>query len=718
MFREARTTVSPAGTPFTTTAGRLMVALVSSSALFSATPIFAQSDDAQATTLAKITIAGQGDRAGTIDKTIVAKSSRSSSKTDTPLLDAPASVSVVTAKEMKERGVTNLDQALAYTPGVSTDIYGSDDRYDHFLIRGFYQTTDGTFRDGLPMRVGGSFTASRLEPYGMERIDVLKGSNSTLFGLSGPGGIVNALTKVPQDKDFGEIYTTVGNGHVETGTDFGGALDKDGIWTYRMTGKWQNANAGIDHTNDDRVYVAPALTWSPDSDTSVTILTDYNKRDGNPGHAIPYKSGIDSETYLGEPDFDRVDTIERNVGYQLRHDFGNGFEFRQDARYTNLDMTYQQIYLGAADPASSRAALAIYGHSKRFQIDNQLQYDGSYGPFESRTLLGADYGRDSNSERRLDGTASGVLDDSKPVYCGTRCISFGAPVDTRTRLTTAGTYLQEQLTIDDRWILTLGGRYDHADTMSESSGIRDNAVDTNFSKRAGLTFKATSELSIYANYSESFQPLAASRSTFLGTPKPQEGTQYEIGAKYRPEGMDALFTLALFDLTQKNVAQWASDYSYQYQVGKVNVKGIEFESKVALTDRLNLTAGYSYWDARIKDDATTGLIGNRPELVPNHMATLWADYTIPGKGAIGDINVGMGARFVGKTFGDNANTLPLASRTVFDAAFNYKFKNGVALAVNATNIFDKEYVASIDDYSLAAYYGDRRAVRATLRYTW
>lgn len=695
----------------------MTIALLSTTALLVALAAPSHAEDAGTTALAPITIAGQSSASGSIDTTIVAKSSRSGSKTDTPLLDAPDSVSVVTAKEMNERGVTSLDEALAYTPGVSTDIYGSDDRYDHYLIRGFYQATDGTFRDGLPMRVGGSFTASRIEPYGMERIDVLKGSNSTLFGLSGPGGIVNAVTKVPQDKEFGEVYTTVGDGHVETGTDFGGALDKDGVWTYRLTGKWQNANGGIDHTNDDRVYVAPALTWSPDADTSVTILTDYNKRDGNPGNAIPYRSGIDSETYLGEPDFDRMDTIERNVGYQLRHDFGNGFEFRQNARYTDLDMTYRQIYLGAADPASSRVALAIDGHNKRFQIDNQLEYDGSYGIFESRTLLGADYGRDSTTELRADGTAGGV-DIRHPVYCGSGCIALGVPVDSRTRLTTAGTYLQEQLTIDERWILTLGGRYDHADTMSDSYGSRDDAVDVNFSKRAGLTFKATSELSVYANYSESFQPLAASRATFVGTPKPQEGTQYEIGAKYRPDGMDALFTLALFDLTQKNLAQWAADYSYQYQVGKVNVKGIEFESKVALTDRLNLTAGYSYTNARIKDDVTEGLIGNRPSLVPNHTATLWADYTIPGNGPVGDINLGMGARFMGTTFGDNANTLPIASRTVFDAAATYKFQNGMSLAVNATNIFDKEYIASISDYSLAAYYGDRRAVRATLRYTW
>lgn len=696
----------------------LAIVLLSSSALLVATQAMAQSADTDATTLKKITVTGTADSTSAPDKTIVAKGTRTSSKTDTPLLDAPAAISVVTSREMKERDVTTLDEALAYTPGVSTDIYGSDNRYDHYLIRGFYQTGTGTYRDGLPMRTGGDFTMSRLEPYGMERIDVLKGSNSTLFGLSGPGGIVNAVTKVPQDTKFGEVYTTVGDGHLETGTDFGGPLDKDGVWSYRITSKWQNADQGIDHTNDDRVYVAPALTWAPDGDTSFTILTDYNKRNGSTSHGIPWKSGIDPDTYLSEPDFDKMDTTERNVGYQFRHDFGNGLEFRQNARYTDLDMTYEQVYLAAADPTTSRAAWSIQGQTKRFEIDNQLEYDASYGPFDSRTLLGADYTHTSTNEARRDGTAGGVVDLSNPIYCGIDCISLGAPSLSTTKLATAGTYLQEELTLDNRWILTLGGRYDHVDTMSDGYGVRDDAVDINFSKRAGLTFKATDQLSLYANYSESFQPLAASRATFIGTPTPQEGSQYEIGAKYKPDDLNALFTLALFDLTQKNVAEWNASYTQQYQVGKINVQGVEFESKVGLTDRFNLTAGYAYSSAKIKDDIDSSLIDNQPFLVPKHSASLWADYTIPGNGTIGDINFGAGARFVGTTYSDNANTLPLPSRTVFDAAASYKFKNGVSLAVNATNIFDRIYISQIDSSSLTAFYGDRRTVRATLRYTW
>jgi iron complex outermembrane receptor protein len=705
---------------------RLMVMLLSSSAVL--VPAIATAQTAtenSSTVLQTITVQGEGKGGIGPDATIVAKNARTSSKTDTPLLDASASVSVVTQKELEEREVTTLDEALSYTPGVSTDIYGSDNRYDHYMIRGFYSTGLSTFKDGLPLR-NSSFTGGRLEPYGMERIEVLKGANSTLYGLSQPGGIVNGVSKRPQDVNFGEIYSTVGDEHLETGADFGGALDKEGVWSYRLTSKWQNADQGIDESQDDRVYVAPALTFSPSADTDFTILTSYNKRNGSTSHGIPYGSGIDSETYLNEYDFDNMDTVERNVGYEFRHDFGDGLEFRQNARYTDLDVTYEQVYAGSAGVEAGRAALGIYGNSKRFDLDNQLQYDASFGAFDSKTLLGASYAHDKLTERRLDGNVASI-DIRNPVYVGVDGIKFTSDSLTKSSQITKSVYAQEELTIDNQWIVTLGGRYDHVDTVSSNAtdsliygsyGSEVSAVDEAFTSRAGLTYKPTSEISLFANYAESFQPMDANRTYLIGDAKPQEGTQYEIGAKYQPDGLDALFSAALFDLTQKNVAQYTTDYLAQYQIGEVNVRGLELEAKIALTNQLNMTTAYSYWDAEIKDDTNPVNVGNRPKLVPNHIASLWGDYTIPGNGTLGDLNFGLGVRFVGKTYGDDANTVELASRTVFDAAVKYKVSDSMTLAVNATNLFDKEYISNVDTFSNTAYYGDRRTVKATLRYTW
>jgi iron complex outermembrane receptor protein len=729
--------------------GRFLV-LLSSCAIVLPLQAFAQNaEETDAGTMLKpIILQGDGSPVGP-DSTIVAKSSRTSSKTDTPILDSAAAVSVVTQKEMDERGVKTFDEALSYTPGVSTDIYGSDNRYDHYLIRGFYSTGQSTFKDGLQVR-SDNFTGSRMEPYGLQRLEVLKGANSTLFGMSQPGGVVNAISKRPHDYKFGEVYTTFGEDHIETGTDFGGPIDPDGVWSYRLTAKWQDAKQGIEYSNDDRVYIAPALTFSPSADTDFTLLMSYNKRNGSTSHGTPYglRGQIDSETYLGEPDFDNMDTIERNIGYEFRHDFGNGLEFRQNTRYTDLDLTYEGVFApyatGIDDVTSivgNRNSLAIYGHSQRFDVDNQLQYDASFGQFDSKTLLGVSYQKTKLAERRYDGSDPTKppigIDPFDPAYSGRDPVidAFYRDFDDHGSQAAKSVYLQEELTLDDRWIATLGARYDHVKTNSRSlftqyspsyiSFSNDTSVDEQFTKRAGLTYKATNELSLYASYQESFLPVGASRSSYVSEPKAQEGTQYEIGAKYQPEGMDAMFTVALFDLTQTNVPQYDASYA-QYQVGKINVRGVELEGKMALTDRLNLTAGYSYWDAEIEDDILSENIGTRPALVPKHMASLWADYTIPGNGILGDLTFGLGARFIGQTYADNAtlsrpgksNQISLPSRTVFDAAVKYNVTESTTLAVNATNLFDREYISQVDNYSYSAYYGDRRKVLATLKYTW
>ena len=670
---------------------------------------------------------GTGSAVGP-DTSIVARDTAVGSKTDTPVLDVPASISVVTQEEIEQRDANDLDEVLAYTAGVSTDIYGGDDRYDFYLIRGFYQSNYGTYRDGLANRTW-NFTGSRIEPYGAQRFEVLKGSTSTLFGLNGPGGLVNAITKRPQDKAFGEVYTTFGDGHIETGTDFGAPLTATGDWSYRVTAKWQDGNNGADFTQDDRVYLAPAVTWSPDAATSLTILGDYNKRDGNTSHGIPYGSGIDPDTFLGESDYDNMDTEEWNIGWQFSHDFGNGLQVRSNARYTDLDLTYESVYpssgLIAGTDTINRASLGVYGRSKSFLTDNQLQYDASAGMFDSRTLVGVDYSHYDIDETRDDGTAS-PIDVTNPDYCGRGCVVPYRQLVDANEIEIVGLYAQEELTIDERWILTFGGRYDHVEQTNDydydygggflSQGT-DQVTDEAFTSRLGLTYKATDEVSLYANYSESFQPIGTSRAFLAESAKPQEGTQYEVGAKYRPDAVDALFTLALFDLTQSNVTQWDPNYTAQYQLGEVNVRGVELEGKMALDDRLKLTLAYSYWDAEIEEDVL-GNAGNRPQLVPEHLASIWADYTIPGEGRVGDLTLGAGIRYIGSTFADDANTIDLDARTTVDAALTYKVTDNATLQVNATNIFDKRTVSHVDTFSDTAYYNDGRTVRGTLRYTW
>ncbi|TQS73971.1 TonB-dependent siderophore receptor [Rhodobacteraceae bacterium] len=655
--------------------------------------------------LAPITVTGAGEDP---DQTIVATQTATGEKLDTDLVDSSAAVSVVTQKELQTRGVNTIEQALSYSAGVSVDEYGSDNRYDYFRIRGFSQNAAGSYLDGLATRTL-NFTGPKLEPYGLERIDILKGSTSTLFGLNAPGGLVNAISKRPTDYPMGEAYTTLGNDHAETGVDFGGPIDGAGIWRYRLTAKWQDANDGSKYQKDDRLYIAPAVTWAPSDATELTVLGQFQDNEGNSGNSLPVGTTLSPDTFFGEPDFSAMNRTQRSIGYQFRHDFGGGLTLRQNARYSNLDLLYQQAYLSAYSD-TGRAAYQVEGKLTQRQIDTQLQYDRQWGRVAGRTLVGADYGDYEVNEQAFSGTA-GAIDPRDPGYCGMACISLGSAVPTHIDMETKGVYLQQELTFDDRWILTLGGRKDWVDT---DTGTDTSNTQDAFTKRVGLTYKATPDWSVYANYSESFEPVGAYYAGQLATARPQRGEQYEIGSKFRPEGMNALFTIAAFDLSQTNVARSNADFSIS-QVGQVDVRGLELEGRAELSDHFNLSLAYSYWDAEIKDGANAG---NRPQLTPEHLVSLWADYTIAGNDTWGDLTLGGGLRYLGRRYADDANEASISSNVLVDAMASYQIDKQTEVALNVTNLMDREYVSTPSLDGTALFYGPEREVQVTLRRSW
>lgn len=662
----------------------------------------------QTVVLPAITVEGEGD-----DSTeIVAQSYSSGSKMQTDVLDSAASVSVVTAAEIEKRGASDLEDVLSYSAGVVTDEWGGgDDRYDTFRIRGFDELALGTYRDGLPIR-GFGWTYTRREPYGYDRVEVLKGSNSALFGLNAPGGLVNAVSKTPKDHRFGEVYTTLGDNHLEFGTDFGDVLTEDGNWSYRVTAKWQDGERTYDHSNDDRAYLGLGLTWAPTDATSVTFLLDHNDRRGTPGTGLTEGMDADPSSFFGEPDFNRVDTSETAFGWMAHHDFGGGLSFDQVARYSRFDMTYEQVYGATTDPTADRSAFAVYSSAEQFAIDNRLQYDYAIGTVEARTLFGLEYNWVKVDETALYGTADGI-DYTDPVYCGTGCISLGDYIDWEPELTTTSVYAQQELTFADRWILTGGARYDWVDldVQDNLAGTSTSQSFENASGRLGLTYKVSPDLSVYANYSQSFEP----PSPFDGIAEPTEGRQYEAGVKYRPAGTNLLLTAAIFDLEQSNVLTQTGPLTYE-TVGKIGVRGLELEAKGQLTQNLSIIASYSYWDGEIRENGIAGNEGNRPAFVPEHVASLWLDYTLPEGLLPHEATVGLGARYVGQSYADNANTVSMPGRTVLDMAATYAVAKDTELSVNVSNLLDKTYMTA--DYYGSLYYGEGREIGVTLRKRW
>ncbi|WP_102224429.1 TonB-dependent siderophore receptor [Acidimangrovimonas sediminis] len=698
--------------PFALRLGAL--ALLSGSTAFAALPARAQDadDTAKSTVLQAINVKG-GDDA---DTSIVAHETDSSTKMPTSLLDTPAAVSVVTAKSVQDRDATNMQQVLSYTAGVNVNEYGSDSRYDYFRIRGFSEMELGTYRDGLPVR-GAGWTFMRLQPYAFDRFDVVKGSNSSLFGLNAPGGLVNATTKMPKDHSFGHAYVTAGNHLRGAGVDFGGPLGKSDVWSYRVTAKVQNGDTGASDSRDDQRYVGLALRYQPDSTTRLTFMADYSSYNTSLSYPVPLGSGISPETFLGEPDFNYNKGQSRSLGYRFDHEFGGGLSLHQTARYTWFELEDRQVYPSSSDPTADRDAFSTQGRNRQFAIDTRLQYDTMIGNVRSRTLAGVEYDWFSEQEVDLYGSAPGTGSFTDPTYCGLSCITLGPYMDWTPSQTSKALYLQQELTFQNRWIVTLGARYDHVTTEGlGADGGMTSRRDNNISKRLGVTYKITPELSAYANYSQSFQP-----NFWDVDAGPKEGRQVEVGMKFRPQNFNGQFGVSAFDLTQSNVSTYVSP-TVQEQIGKVRVRGVELEGKTALTDRINLTAAYSWWDAKITADGSYGTggsgsnLGNRPALVPTQVASLWADYTLPGNARRGDMTFGLGVRFVGTSYADDANTLRNKAHTVVDALYRYGLTQNVDLSVNVSNLFDKKYIATT--YGGMEYYGPRRSISATVRYSW
>jgi iron complex outermembrane receptor protein len=667
-----------------------------------------------AAVLETITIEGTGvdDDA----KSIVATTTSSGSKMATDILDTPASVSVITAKEIEQRDAQNVQEVLQYTAGVTAGFYGSDDRFDYFKIRGFDAYL---YRDGLPL--GRAFGGVREEVYAYERVEVLKGANSTVFGVADPGGAVNFVTKRPRSERFGEAYVTGGlYQRAEAGFDFGDNITSDDTLSYRFTGKIRDANDEYDYSRDDEKFLMGGLTWRPSDATSLTVVYDYLDKDGVPGSGgHPVGSNFDRSRFFGEPDFNYRGINRNTVSVMLDHDFGSGLSFSSNARYsdTNTDFGYAYISATPTDGSTiaNRAFFANDFSGENFVVDARLQYDASFDNVESRTLVGVEY-NDLSSDNDTGWGAAPGIDWTNPVYTGAPA-SVPRFSNTKTDQRTRAIYIQQDLTFAEKFIVTAGLRNDWLDLkQTDTSYWTGSPVVTygdadlsEMTKRIGLTYRITNEVAAYAAYAESVAPPSVGVA-------PERGEQIEFGVKYRPDAFPALFSAAIYDLTKNNVTVTDPVTLLPSTIGEVRVRGLDLEAKAELLNNFSFTAAYSYLDAEIVENGTGGNEGNRPQFVPEHVASLWVNYTLVGNGPWGDMMFGLGTRYQGSYYFDDANTLSTGSSVVVDAAFNYKIRENTSLELNASNLFDKKYVA-YGGFG-ADFYNPGRSISATLRQTW
>ncbi|WP_455925903.1 TonB-dependent siderophore receptor [Pseudomonas putida] len=661
----------------------------------------------------------------------VPKTTSSASKTNTPLIEIPQSISVITRKQMDDQGAQTVTNALRYVPGVKVEAYGLDPKgFDWLYIRGFNGQSTSDYLNGLRQQ-NNSYAFFRSEPYAYDRIDVVKGPSSTLFGQGDAGGIINRVSKKPEADHVNEVQLTAGNyDHRQGQFDVGGALDTDQHWLYRVVGLVRDTNTQVDYNDghevkDDRMFIAPSLTWAPDENTSLTVLTDF-LRDRNGGSVFAYSTpnGHTTSTLMGDHSFNHFNQDQYSLGYEFRHRFNDTWEFRQNARYGQVDLIFQNLLPFSVDTTTGdtiRVADRFDQHMDTFALDNQLEADFQTGPLAHKLLMGVDYTwQDADITRwRIRAPDLNIYN---PVYGQsitrpTQANSIGS-IDYDQTIQQVGGYLQDQIKFDDHWILTAGGRYDYVhNDLDNHVGTSTNQKDNAFTGRLGLTYLTDFGLAPYISYSESFAPntgLGSSGQAF----DPSKAHQWEVGVKYQPT--DAiLMTLAAYDLTKTNVLTneivGGTLTGYQIASGEQRSRGVEAEVKAKLNQNWDLIASYTLTNAKITK-SNNGDEGNRPANVPRHMASGWLNYTFHDT-VLEGLALGGGVRYTGQLYGDNANTFNVDNYTLYDAGASYPITKNVTLSLNAQNILDKKYTATCDD-TYECYPGLRRTVLTSVKYTW
>ncbi|WP_454689948.1 TonB-dependent siderophore receptor [Achromobacter aloeverae] len=657
----------------------------------------------------------------------VATRSATASKTDASLLETPQSVSVITKEQVRDQGAKTIGAALRYTPGVVAEEYGGGEiRVDQYMLRGFSGSMP--YLDGLSTAGLYTLLSNSVEPYGLERIEVLRGPSSVMYGQNIPGGLLSLVSKRPTETPLHELEVQGGNwDRRQVAGDFSGPLNDSGTLLYRVTGLFRDGGTQVHDVDSQRTYIAPSLTWKPDADTSFTLLTHYqHDKEGFGGQYLPaegtlYGSPIygrlSSRLFIGEPDLNRFEREEYSVGYAFEHRFNSTWTVRQNLRYSHANVNQAQtVGAGVEEGTALLDRMASQSHAwiDNVTVDSQIQADFATGALRHTALAGLEYSNSHDRWYEKDGEAS-PLDLLNPVYGQPYTMP---PVDFATddKVRQLGLYAQDQLRWG-RWTLTGGVRHDWADTFSKDllSGTATPQHDEKTTAKGGLVYRFDNGVAPYLSYSESFLPNVG--ANFSNTPyKPSTGKQYEVGVKYQPAGYNSFMMVSAYDLTQRNMLTTDPDHpNFSVQTGEVRVKGIELSGTADLTQGWKVVGAYTYMSPKITRN-NDGTVGNQPQDVPRHMASLWLDKTLQ-EGPLQGVGLGVGVRYIGSRYGDNQNSLAIPAVTLTDAALHYERRNW-RFAINATNLFDKEYVGSCEGSADACLYGFRRSVMATVAYKW
>lgn len=664
----------------------------------------------------------------------------SATKSDTPLIETAQSVTVVSRNEMDVRGVLSLNQAVRYTAGITPDLRGGGEgtRYDQFALRGF---TVPTFLDGLKLQDSPTgYATAQTDTSRLERVEILKGPASALYGQSSPGGLVALSSKLPTDQKFyGGVNTTGGMFDLyRVDADVGGYATKDGMVRYRLYGTVNGQHSQMSKTGSRRFSISPSFTFGGNGPTTLTLLGNYQydpengTYGGEPlvGSLRPASYGyLPRNFYDGDVPFEKFNRRQGGITYIFNHHFNDNWSFTSRGRYDDIKTIYRSVYNNGyytSNDMLSRSAFGTNEHTHNLAFDSQFKGHVRTGPLRHTMMFGFDYMQQSASEEGFYGSAPD-LNVLHPDY-HMAIPAMNPYLHYQTNSHQIGMYAQDEM----RWkgLVVTGSLRNDWYRSQQNEYIYHTTSHENprqITWRASALYHFDFGLSPYISYSTSFQPQSGTVSSDGGKTfrqaDPSLGKQLEGGLKYQLPGTSLLFTAAGFHIEQTNVLVAVGNLGYSTQSGLVHSDGFEFEAHAEPYKNLMITAAVSV--QKVHDDST-----GKPLIQSGTgNASLFAFYTMPS-GPVKGLGFGGGMRYSNKSYGGEASygSVWVPQYAVFDASVRYDLSNlspslhGWTVAASARNLFDKNYVANCLSYASYnqewCYYGERRNAQASLGFTW
>lgn len=679
--------------------------------------------------LGTLILRNQEDATGPVDET-GNPPTVTGSKVPLRLNEVPQSVTVLGREQIELFNASRVSETLRYTAGVTADVFGDDDDYDWLRIRGFQADQTGIYLDNA-QNLAFAFGSFYIDPYTLERVEVLRGPSSALYGGSNPGGIVNYVSKRPGDRVRELTFGINDASAVWVELDYGDDLG-DGR-AFRFSGRLEGGDKYDAFNHGIRGTIAPSFKFTTDGGTEVTLLGNFHAADEqhNGSTFLPYAGTvvpttefgfIDDDANFSDPDWDRYDRKQASLSAIVEHEFHNGFTFTGIGRIGVASVEeryfYPFGYTGfSATPVDPQGTLALiaFEHDtlvKTAQVD--LRYYGtvSFGAVSHNLLFGLDARYYDLDERQ----ASNFIDTNtvvNPTPPGTPTLNPPYQ-DSITKQSQVGLYFQDQMRFGDGWIGTFNLRHDFVETEQNPRGGFSGPFDRSDSEtsyRVALARELEGGFTPYVTFSSFFNPLIASPTS--GVTEPEDGEQIELGFKWAPDEGNFSLAAAAFQIDRNNVVTGA--FGAFDQLGTVRARGFELEGAYDFGNGFKLRGAATLLDAEITADSNAALIGNTPTLIPEAQVSLLGTYEFSGQ--LDGLTLGTGVRFVGESFANESNTLKVGSTTLVDVFATYVADNGLETNLAITNLADKRHVTGCQTEFVCSY-GSGREISVSITRRW